>query len=201
MQIAHNQLPWCPEFDSANRCSSIQTGVFSGPLGSTSGQHRFNSACVVREAQTPARTYTPQYGYFELRAIRDRLFSRLSAKRLIGSVHALHPETGGGSRNGDAWGAIGACAWGLSRAMGYFEQDDAIDHTRVAVLATRAWARRHERFALVIGNNSGRGGAALSRRCFGETVGRSRLISRTGSAATSRAMATTKPTCPSISTI
>jgi hypothetical protein len=68
LQITAGQEPWCPEFDGPNRCSSLQTGVFSGPAGSTVGQHRFSAACVVREAQEPRRTYTPQYGYFEIRA-------------------------------------------------------------------------------------------------------------------------------------
>jgi hypothetical protein len=68
LRITEDQQPWCPEFDGPNRCSSIQTGVFSGPLGSLIGQHRFSAACVVREEQESRRLYTPQYGYFEIRA-------------------------------------------------------------------------------------------------------------------------------------
>lgn len=68
LQIAGEQQPWCPEFDGPVRCSSLQTGVFAGPLGSQIGQHRFNRQCVVREAQENRQTYVPCYGYFELRA-------------------------------------------------------------------------------------------------------------------------------------
>jgi hypothetical protein len=66
--IEADQPPWCPEFDGQTRVSSLQTGVFSGPVGSRVGQSRFNPDLVVRQAQDSARCYTPQYGLFELRA-------------------------------------------------------------------------------------------------------------------------------------
>ncbi len=66
--IEDGQQPWCPEFDGQTRVSSLQTGVFAGPVGSTVGQSRFAPGLVVREAQRSERLYTPQYGRFELRA-------------------------------------------------------------------------------------------------------------------------------------
>jgi hypothetical protein len=68
LRIEADQPPWCPEFDGQTRVSSLQTGVFAGPVGSTVGQSRFNPGLVVRQAQQAARLYTPQYGLFELRA-------------------------------------------------------------------------------------------------------------------------------------
>jgi hypothetical protein len=65
--IERYQKPWCPEHDGAVRVSSLQTGCFSGPLGSPIGQHRFNPNLTVTESQPTIRLYTPQYGYFETR--------------------------------------------------------------------------------------------------------------------------------------
>jgi beta-glucanase (GH16 family) len=50
------------------RVSSLQTGLFAGPVGNNVGQHRFNPAAIVREAQRNVRLYTPEYGRIELRA-------------------------------------------------------------------------------------------------------------------------------------
>jgi len=66
--IDADQQPWCPEFDGEIRVSSLQTGVFAGPVGSTVGQQHFKPELVVREAQDDVRLYTPQYGLFEMRA-------------------------------------------------------------------------------------------------------------------------------------
>jgi Glycosyl hydrolases family 16 len=66
--ITAEQQPWCPELDGRVRVSSLQTGVFAGAAGSTTGQHRFSPDAVVREEQPTTRLYTPQYGRVELRA-------------------------------------------------------------------------------------------------------------------------------------
>jgi hypothetical protein len=68
LSIEADQQPWCPEFDGETKVSSLQTGVFTGPVGSTMGQSRFKPGLVVREPQRNIRLYTPQYGLFELRA-------------------------------------------------------------------------------------------------------------------------------------
>jgi hypothetical protein len=124
--------------------------------------------------QVIARGYGIAAIQVEALALDDRFRYRDAAIWLFEG--SLTPPS---QRPANAWGALAAWAWGASRAMDYLVTDARVDPARVAVVGhsrggkAALWAgAEDQRFSMVIANESGEGGAALSRRPFGETLAR-----------------------------
>jgi hypothetical protein len=77
----------------------------------------------------------------------------------------------------NAWGAVGAWAWGLSRALDTLRLDHRVDADHIAVTGhsrlgkAADWAAAQDpRFSALLSTESGHGGQSIQRRALGETV-------------------------------
>lgn len=102
--------------------------------------------------------------------IRDEVMFRNSVQQLFYKGTQTMPKA-------DEWGVIAGISWQLSRAMDYLETEKSVDNSKVAILGfsklgkSTMWAGALDtRFAMVLSQNSGAGGAAIWRRNFGENL-------------------------------
>ena len=90
---------------------------------------------------------------------------------IIGLVNKGQP------RKPEDWGALRAWAWGAGRGLDYLEADPAVDAKHVGIEGVSRYGKAalvtmafDQRFAMVLVGSSGKGGATLLRRNFGEAV-------------------------------
>ncbi|MCF0070923.1 acetylxylan esterase [Dyadobacter sp. CY261] len=115
-------------------------------------------------------------GYALVTLYREEVASDRKAQAFQTGVHPLYPEL---QQREDNFGTVAAWAWALSRGMDYLETDKDIDAKRVAVFGfsrlgkSALWAGATDRrFAAVLSNESGAGGAKQFRRGMGEDINR-----------------------------
>jgi hypothetical protein len=90
---------------------------------------------------------------------------------IIGLVNKGQP------RKPEDWGALRAWQWGAGRGLDYLETDSAVDAKHVGIEGVSRYGKAalvtmafDQRFAMVLVGSSGKGGATLLRRNFGEAV-------------------------------
>lgn len=83
----------------------------------------------------------------------------------------------GQTRKPEDWGALRAWAWGAARALDYLETDSLVDAKKVGIEGVSRYGKAalvtlafETRFAVGLIGSSGKGGATLHRRLFGEAV-------------------------------
>ena len=85
LTIPPEQGLWCAgDHEPPLRVSGIQSGVFSGEVGSTVGQQPFRDGAVVREFQPAQWGWTPHYGLLEVRARMDLGPGSMAAVWMVG---------------------------------------------------------------------------------------------------------------------
>ena len=85
LTIPAGQGLWCPDdHDPPLRVSGVQSGVFSGDVGSTIGQQPYRDGLVVREAQPTQWGWTPEYGRLEVRARMEISPRSMAAVWMVG---------------------------------------------------------------------------------------------------------------------
>ena len=167
----------------AGRVHSFEVSLFA-PNGRRSGVFLLLSTRPA-SATDPTRAIKSEYwpvesvlarGYAIAAIQTDELAPDDKATFANGAIRLFEGDSAA-ARPPDAWKALAAWSWGASRAMDYLVTDPLVDPARVAVLGhsrggkAALWAgAQDERFSLTISNESGCGGAALSRRPIGETV-------------------------------
>ncbi len=151
----HLPMVWNSEWD-------VTTPVLAAEENRGSSESRWPVEFILEQGFALATAY-----YKEIDVDVNDNFER--------GIHTLFKINGQKNRTDEEWGKIGSWAWGLSRCMDYLEGDSRINSKQVVLIGhsrlgkTALWAgAQDERFAIVISNDSGCGGAAPGRRFFGE---------------------------------
>ena len=85
LTIPPHQALWCAAtHETPLRVSGVQSGVHSGPEGSTAGQQPFRDGLVVREAQGTHRGWTPHHGTVRVRARMDLTPRSMASVWMVG---------------------------------------------------------------------------------------------------------------------
>jgi len=154
-------------FDKYQAYNPIGRAITPSPFGGMGGQANPNS-----DPPSTQQLLTAGWGYaiIDPSSIQADNGAGLT-KGIIGLVNKGQP------RKPDDWGSLRAWAWGAARGLDYLETDPAVDSGHVGIEGVSRYGKAalvtlafEDRFALALVGSSGKGGATLHRRNFGEAV-------------------------------
>ena len=154
-------------FDKYPAYNPITRATSASPFGGMGGQANVNA-----DPPSTQQLLTAGWGYAMLdpSSIQADNGAGLT-KGIIGLVNKGQP------RKPDDWGSLRAWAWGAARGLDYLKTNPAVDAKHVGIEGVSRYGKAalvtlafEERFALALIGSSGKGGATLHRRNFGEAV-------------------------------
>jgi len=154
-------------FDKYQAYNPITRATGSSPFGGMGGQANANA-----DPPSTQQLLTAGWGYATIvpSSIQADNGAGLT-QGIVGLVNKGQP------RKPDDWGSLRAWAWGAARGLDYLETDPAVDAKQVGIEGVSRYGKAalvtlafEDRFALALVGSSGKGGATLHRRNFGEAV-------------------------------
>ena len=154
-------------FDKYPAYAPLTRATAAFPFGGMGGQTNANA-----DPPSTQQLLTAGWGYAMIDPSSIQADNGAGLTRgIIGLVNKGQP------RNPEDWGSLRAWAWGAARGLDYLETDPAVDAKHVGIEGVSRYGKAalvtlafEDRFALALVGSSGKGGAALHRRNFGEAV-------------------------------
>ena len=154
-------------FEKYPAYSPITRATAAFPFGGMGGQANANA-----DPPSTQQLLTAGWGYATIDPSSIQADNGAGLTRgIIGLVNKGQP------RKPDDWGSLRAWAWGAARGLDYLETDSAVDAKHVGIEGVSRYGKAalvtlafEERFAMALVGSSGKGGATLHRRNFGEAV-------------------------------
>jgi hypothetical protein len=142
------------------------------PITSAAGPGLFAPAKPEEQLTPQERLLAAGWGYVTIETNSIQADNGAGLTRgIIGLVNKGQP------RKPDVWGSLRAWAWGAARGLDYLETDTLVDAKKVGIEGVSRYGKAalvtlafEPRFAVGLIGSSGKGGATLHRRVFGEAV-------------------------------
>jgi hypothetical protein len=154
-------------FDKYPAYSPVTRAAAGSPFGGMGGQANANT-----DPPSTQQLLAAGWGYATIDPSSIQADNGAGLTRgIIGLVNKGQP------RKPDDWGSLRAWAWGAAQGLDYLETEPAVDSKHIGIEGVSRYGKAalvtlafEDRFAMALVGSSGKGGATLHRRNFGEAV-------------------------------